>query len=109
MSRFFGTIGYETPGSLVDDVWVASVVERDYYGDEMRAARSLEPGAKVNDDIRLQNQYSIMADAYALQHYSWIKYLVIDGVRWTVTSVEVRRPRLILSLGGVYSGQNQTP
>lgn len=109
MSRFFGKVGYETPGQLVDDIWTAEIVERDYYGDAVRVSRSLEPNSQVNDDIRLQNQYSIMADAYAMQHYSWIKYLVLDGVRWTVTTVEVQRPRLILSLGGVYDGQNQTP
>lgn len=106
MARFFGKVGYEPPGQLIDDVWTADVVERDYYGDELQALRSLESGDKVNDDIRLQNRYSIMADAYALEHYSWIKYLVRDGVRWTVTSVEVQRPRLILNLGGVYVGQS---
>lgn len=106
MSRFYGPVGYELPGSLVDDVWTSNDVERDYYGDKLLVLRSLNAGDKVNDDIRLQDRYSIVADAYAMENYMYIKYLVRDGVRWTVTSVTVERPRLILSLGGVYNGKN---
>lgn len=104
MARFFGKIGYLTPGTLVDDVWTADVVERDHSGDILRAVRNLNPSDKVNDDISSQNRISIIADAFALENFVYIKYVVWNGVRWTVTSVEVDRPRLILDLGGVYNG-----
>lgn len=109
MSRFEALVGYESPGEMVNHVYQAVVVERDYTGEELQVLRSLIDSGKVNSDISLLNRYSIWADAYALEHYSWIKYLVKDEVRWTVTSVEVQRPRLILSLGGVYNGPSPTP
>lgn len=109
MARFHDKVGYELPGTRVGGVYKANVVERDHTGDILKAVRSLEPSDKVNDNIRLQNRIEIMADAYALENFAFIKYVSWNGVRWTVTSVEVQRPRLILDLGGVYNGTGPTP
>lgn len=106
MARFHGKVGYEIPGVLVDDVWTANITERDYYGDVLEDLQSVEPSEKVNDDYRLQNRISIIADPALLEHISTIKYVQYRGVRWAVNSVRVERPRLILSLGGVYHGKD---
>lgn len=104
MARFYGKVGFGTPGELVNGVWTASIEERDHYGNILDATRSLEPSEKVNDDYRLQHRISIVADAFALEHIATIKYVLLNNVRWTVNSVKEDRPRLILSLGGVYNG-----
>lgn len=105
MSRFHGKVGYELPGQLVKNVWTANVEERDLYGDILNETRSLEPSDKVNDDFRVQHRISVMADAFLLENYAKIKYVEMGGGRWTVTSVQIQRPRLILTLGGVYRGK----
>lgn len=104
MPRFYDKVGYETAGTYVDDVWTASIIERDFKGDVLEELRSLEPSEKVNDDSRLQNRISIVADAELLEHFSTIKYVIHRGTRWRVQSVADEYPRLILSLGGVYDG-----
>jgi hypothetical protein len=105
MSRCFDKVGYELPGSTVNGVWTAGITERDHYGEVLDATRSLEPSEKVNDDFRLQNRISIVADAFALENFAYIKYVFWMGTRWTVNTVKIERPRLILSLGGVYHGR----
>jgi hypothetical protein len=105
MARFFDKVGYELPGTLVNGVWTADITERDHYGEVLDATRSLEPSEKVNDDFRLQNRISIVADAFAYENFAYIKYAFWMGVRWSVLTVKVERPRLILSLGGVYNGR----
>lgn len=106
MARFHDKVGYQLPGSNVDGVYTANVVERDLTGDILSAARTLTPSGQVNDDISLQNRISVMADAFALENFAYIKYVMWNGVRWTATSVDAsQRPRLILSLGGVYNGE----
>lgn len=50
------------------------------------------------------NSISIVADKYANEHFFLIRYVMWEGVRWTVTNVEVRAPRLLLSIGSVYNG-----
>lgn len=106
MARFYGTVGYgysgeNPPGS---GVWRDVITEFSYTGDVVRNIRKLEDGEGLNKDISVQNSISILADQYAIDHFFQIKYVRWAGVLWTVTSVEVRSPRLILSLGSVYNG-----
>jgi hypothetical protein len=37
-----------------------------------------------------------------------MKYITYEGVRWCISSIQVQRPRLIISLGGVYNGPTPT-
>lgn len=107
MARFHGEVGY---GEAVENpagsgVWVDDMTEFPYFGDVIRNTRKLESnGESVNDNITVGNSISIVADEYAIKHFFNIKYVRWSGVLWTVTSVEVRSPRLILTLGSVYNG-----
>src|SRR5262252_8853509 len=106
MAKFFGEVGYgdsiETPPD--SGVWEDLIEEFTYSGDVIRNARNLETGESYLDDIVVGNSISIVADQYAIEHFFKIKYVRWEGVLWTVKSVEVQRPRLILRLGSVYNG-----
>lgn len=110
MPKFYGVVGYgeavETPPE--SGVWVDQIVEKHYYGDVIRNARSLEAGERLHDDLTVNNSISIVADAYAHNHFFAIRYVRWAGVLWTVSNVEVQSPRLILRLGGVYNGPTAT-
>jgi hypothetical protein len=109
MAKFFGELGYgESTEKGATGVWEDVIVEKSYYGDILRNSRRLQNGQYVNDDITVDNSVSIVADAYANEHFHAIKYVVWAGVRWIVTNVTVQRPRLILELGGVYNGPTPT-
>lgn len=106
MAKFYGGVGY---GEAVENpagsgIYVDVITERQCYGDIVRNSRSLESGQYLNNDISVGNSISIVADAYASEHFHAIKYVRWAGARWIVTSVEVQRPRLILQLGGVFNG-----
>lgn len=105
MARFFGRIGYGESVETAPGVWEDQIVEYSYYGDVIRNARNLREGEHLPFDLTVQNQISIVADAYANEHFFSIKYVEWAGVLWTVTSVEVQSPRLLLRLGEVYNGQ----
>ena len=106
MAKFFGAVGYgdsvETPSG--SGVWEDTITEYEYYGDVLRNTRKLESADGVIDDILVGNSISIVADDYAFKHFVKIKYVQWEGVLWTVTTVEVKSPRLIMSLGSVYNG-----
>jgi hypothetical protein len=106
MARFYGGIGYgesvESPAE--SGVWIDKITEFSYFGDVIRNTRKLEHGESLNDDISVGNSISIVADQYAVEHFFAIRYIRWAGVLWTVTNVEVKSPRLILSLGSVYNG-----
>lgn len=105
MTRFFGEVGYgDSVESPTDSgIWVDTISEFRYQGDVIRNTRALE-GESVNLDITVANRISVVADEYAFDHFFNIKYVRWAGVLWTVTNVEVKNPRLILSLGKVYNG-----
>src|SRR5215471_897900 len=102
--RFFGRVGYGETEETEPGVWVDTIVEYSYYGDVVRNTRSLRQGENLNDDLSVQNSISIVADAYANEHFFNIRYVEWAGTLWTVPTVEVQIPRLLLSLGEVYNG-----
>jgi hypothetical protein len=104
MARYFGRIGYGGTVEKAEGVWEDEIVERSYYGDVIRNARNLREGENLNFDLSVQNSISIVADAYANEHFFAIRYVEWAGVLWTVSAVEVQSPRLILRLGEVYNG-----
>lgn len=106
MARFAGTIGYaiseEDPDALGN--WVNVVQEFQFTGILLKDTKNTNSGETFNTDITLANSISIIADPYAIENFSLIKYVTLDGVRWSVTSVEIRPPRLFIQIGKVYDG-----
>lgn len=104
MNKFYGKIGYAISEETVPGVWVERIVERSYYGDVIRNIRRLQSSENLNDDINVSNEISIVADAFANQNFHSMRYIEYMGTKWKVSSIEVKYPRLILSIGGVYNG-----
>lgn len=104
MARFHGKVGYGDSVEKSPGVWEDGIVERSYFGDVVRNMRRSQETDKVNNDLSVNNSISIVADAYANEHFFAIRYVEWAGTNWTVTNVEVRSPRLLLELGSVYNG-----
>jgi len=105
MSKWFGKIGYINTVETTPGVWEEQFVEREYFGDLPRNHKRWENTQTLSDNITLQNKLSIVSDPYALQNFQYIRYAEIMGTYWKVTAVDVQYPRLVLSIGGVYSGK----
>ena len=103
MAKFYGTIGYIDHVETVPGVWEEQITERQYYGDLTRISRRLESSGELNDDININNEISIVADPFAIDHFHSMRYVVLSGAKWKITTVEVKYPRLILGVGGLYN------
>lgn len=102
-SRYFGKVGFKESVETAPDVWEDSIVEHPYYGDVIKNGRRLSGGGEVIQNITVTNSISIVADPYARTHFWNIAYVTWQGAKWHVSEVTEAFPRLILSLGGVYS------
>ncbi len=109
MARFFGVVGYGSSTEIESGIWSDVITEREYYGDVTYTQRRLQEADKLNDDIVTSNAISIVADAYAYENFVDIRYVEWAGTLWTVDTVEVQSPRLLLRLGGVYNGPRTEP
>lgn len=106
MAKFYGPIGYGITSETAPGVWTDTIVERNYRGDVLQNYRKISQGESVNDDIEVSNRLSIISDPFAMQHFHTIKYVKWMGAAWKVTTVDAsQRPRLILTIGGVYNGE----
>ena len=105
MAKYYGAIGYAETVETTPGVWVEQVTERQYFGDLTRDSRSLQSAEQLNDNINVANEISIVADPFANENFHSMRYVEFMGAKWKVTSVEVQYPRLILTVGGVYNGE----
>jgi hypothetical protein len=108
MAKYYGEIGYGESTEVAPGVWEDVITEKHYYGDILRNTRKLQEGEFLNNDLTVSNSISIVADAYANEHFFAIRYIKWAGTLWTVRDVEVQSPRLLLRLGGVYNGPTYT-
>lgn len=102
--KFYGVIGYAVTKETSPGVWTEQIQEREYTGDVLRNTKRYVNAETLNDNIDLSNTFSIVADAFAYQNFFAIRYIEWMGTRWKVNSVEIQRPRLSLTIGGVYNG-----
>lgn len=103
MARFYGVVGYVLTEETVPGVWEEVVTERSYYGDVIKNTSRWQTTEHLNDDITVNNQISIVADPFAYNNFYNMKFVKWMGAAWKITNVEVQRPRLILTIGGVYN------
>lgn len=103
MARFSGKVGYITQEETRPGVWTPKEKSRDMKGDIIRQVSSSQSGESINDDISLNHRVSLIGDAYAFGNYFNIRWVQIDLQKWKVSSVEVQRPRLIITLGGLWN------
>ena len=100
--RYYGDIGYFETVETKPGLFEEKLVFRKYKGDVVRNIKRNQDNSKVNSDIRVNNSISIVADPYAQEHFFNIKCAKWQNALWTVSSVDVQYPRLILELGGLY-------
>ena len=103
MAKFCGAIGYAVTKETEPGIWEEQIVEVEYFGDVIRNSRRFSGSAKVNDDINISNQISIIADPFANNNFHAMKYVVFMGAKWKISEVTVQYHRLVLTIGGLYN------
>lgn len=105
MAKFYGSIGYSSSVETRPGVWMDHIEEHKHSGDILRNSSRWAPSQEsTNDDLNIGNQISIVADPFAMSHFHSMKYVRWMGANWKITNIDVKYPRLILTIGGVYNG-----
>lgn len=107
MAKFYGKIGFIETKETAPGVWTEVSEEREYYGDVITYSSRWAASDKENDDLELSNSISILADPYAFNNFSSMRYVEFMGTKWKVQSVSVEYPRLTIQIGGVYNEDSQ--
>lgn len=108
MNKFYGKVGYAVTEEVRPGVWRPKEVTHNYYGDWLRFNAKFQVSSNsTNSDVNVSNELSIIADAYAIGHFSNIRFVEFMGATWEVISVQPKHPRIILTIGGLYERGEQ--
>lgn len=102
--RYSGLIGYAMEVEGPPGVWKNSVVERKVSGDVLSPGSSFSSNGQQLNDMQLTQRISVIADEFAYTNFTNIVYITFMGHKWTISSIQIAKPRLIMSLGGIYVG-----
>lgn len=104
MAKYHGYVGYGIDVETYPGVWEEQITEHEYFGDVVKNKTSIQQTSTINAGISISNSISIVGNPYAYEHFYAIRYVTYLGKKWTVTAVEIERPRLLLTIGGLYNG-----
>lgn len=104
MSKFAGLVGYVTQEESVPGVWSPVENPKMMKGDIIRQSSTNQNGDKVNSDVSLNHRVSLLGDAYAFNNYYSLKWIQLNGRKWEISSVELQRPRIVVTVGGLWNG-----
>lgn len=102
MAKYYGNIGFAVQAETSPGVWEDVIEDRPYKGDVLSNSRRFDPSENVNDDFVLSNRFSIISDAFLYSHIPAMRYLEFMGSKFKIVSVTINRPRVDISVGGVY-------
>lgn len=106
MAKFNGRVGYVASEETAPGVFSLVATERVVTGDILRSNHSWQAADQesTNQNLRLNNRISIIADPFVNENFDKIRYVVWLRSKWVVTSIEVQYPKVILTIGGPYNG-----
>ena len=104
MAKFHGVVGYFTTEETSPGVHVDGITEVPCQGDILRNTQRFESSEQLNDDVTIDNRFSIVADGFMTTNMANIRYVEYLNIKWKVVTIDIQPPRLILKVRGVYNG-----
>lgn len=103
MAKWYGNIGFSETVEVEPGIHDQRYTDRKYYGELVRNTSKFQTSGGVNDNVNVSTELSIVSDPYANANFLRMRYVEMYGAKWKINNVEVKYPRLILSIGGVYN------
>lgn len=100
--KFSGRVGIAVERETSPGVFEETIEPRNCRGDLIRLTRRMNTSPVV-PGLSMGNTFSFIADPYTLDNFFNIRYVEWKGVKWAATSVELQRPRILVTVGGPYN------
>lgn len=106
--KFSGKAGFRIDDVEIEPgVYEPKVVVKTIKGDVVSNRYQHQNSDKSTiDNVRITNQLLIVANQFFNEHIANLVYIEFQGVKWKVESFDIRPPRVVVSLGGVYNEQS---
>lgn len=104
MARFKGLIGFVKPIEVSPGEYVEETTEILCGGDRMTISKKWTEAQNASDNVAINERLSVIYTKVLKANLGYLRYAVIDDIKWKIVSAEQQYPRLILNLGGIYNG-----
>lgn len=105
MTKFRGSIGINRgyKESSVPGDYQAEIEEIEVVG-EIRGQGARWPNMSQGENVSARHVLSIVTPESTIIDYSEVVYILWQGLKWSVVDIQYKRPRIDLTLGGLYNG-----
>lgn len=100
--KFSGKVGIAVERETSPGVFEETIEPRNCRGDLIRLTRRMNTSPVV-PGLSMGNTFSFIADPYIRTNLFNIRYIEWEGIKWSATSVELQRPRILVTVGGHYN------
>lgn len=107
MGVFYDKIGFLQTVDKGDGIWSAEYTEREYPGQLSRLSRRWQRTDKINSNVEINLVLSLIMDDFIENHVGDIRYVVYNNYKWAVINIEIERPRITLTIGGLYNAKTE--
>lgn len=102
--RYSGKIGYATKVETAPGVWEDVITEREHVGEVIQRTERLDQANSVIPSYRTTTSFSVLSDGVLKERYSDVRYISWKGIRWSVSSVIHKFPRMEMFVAEEYNG-----
>jgi hypothetical protein len=103
MPKCSGIIGYALAVETQPGVWTESITEKTYYGDVVKDNRRIVDQSQINDNLNISNNISVVCNSFMFKNMAFMKFITFIGSKWEISSVDIKPPRIIITIGGIYN------
>lgn len=104
MAKIHGYVGYVKPVEITPGNFQEEILEKEFFGDDVTTTYRIKTTTNQIDDYDVNRTIKILAAEYMKQNARWIRYVKIDGIKWSVNSWRPTYPNVHLEIGGLYNG-----
>lgn len=105
MAKFWGIIGIKRGSVETDPGIFEESIEEVKVAGEMRNLSARWQGHEQRDTVSAKHVLSIVTPEDSMQiDFTEVVYVVWQGRKWSVVAIQYNRPRIGLTLGGLYNG-----
>lgn len=103
MAKYCGFIGFAETVEESPGIWTEKITEKKYIGDIVK--RSVKnTNNEINTNFTISNNISIISNSYLDNNLGKMKYITFMGSKWLISDIQVSKPRINISVGGLYNG-----
>jgi hypothetical protein len=107
--RYSGKFGFAESTEVRPGIWEDVITESDHLGEVVQSTEAFTVDGSVIPQYRTTTSVSVLSDGVLKENYTHLKYITYAGENWTIASVVVQPPRIVIYIGEVYNGPTPEP